>query len=254
MQRIEGEGFTFWKSFYEGIEEIEDPETKLAVYDAICRYAFYGEEPDFKGVGLIIFKVIKPNIDYSMRQRSNRKGTKAVTNDNSDDEKSCANENSDSEKSCANEKTDNENSIAPNRQEENRQDMNRQEEESTIGTMADSVPSSEINEIVAEWNKLPETVPKIKSIGTNGDRRSLLKARIREHGTAEVIAAIREIARSDFLVGNNKNGWTINFDWFIRPNNFKKVQEGNYRRKEEEHVETETIWDQYYSGKYNPDQ
>jgi hypothetical protein len=262
MQRIEGQGFTFWESFYEAIREIKDPETRLALYDAMCRYAFDDEESDLEGIAKMIFAVMKPNIDFSLKQRKNGRGTKSVDDENPEDEKSLTSDKkkwlasdskSDSKKSLASNRKE-ENRTEENRREENRTEENRTEEESTIGTMADSVPSSEINEIVAEWNKLPETVPKIKSIGTNGDRRSLLKARIREHGTAEVIAAIREIARSDFLVGNNKNGWTINFDWFIRPNNFKKVQEGNYRRKEEEHAETETIWDQYYAGKYNPDQ
>ncbi len=30
------------------------------------------------------------------------------------------------------------------------------------------------------------------------------------------------------MKGKNKNGWVITFDWFVLPNNFPKVLEGNY--------------------------
>jgi len=33
------------------------------------------------------------------------------------------------------------------------------------------------------------------------------------------------------LKGQNNKGWTITFDWFIKPNNFIKVLEGNYKDK-----------------------
>lgn len=249
MQRIEGQGFTFWESFYEAVREIKDPETRLALYDAMCRYAFDDEESDLEGIAKMIFAVMKPNIDYSLKQRKNGKGTKSIDDENPEDEKSLT---SDKKKWLASDsKSDSKKSLASNRKEENRTEENRTEGENSKDSLADS---PDIEEIIEEWNKLPEAVPKIKGIGSKGDRRTLLKARIREHGTAEVIAAIREIARSDFLVGNNKNGWTINFDWFIKPNNFKKVQEGNYRKKEEEHAETEPdFWEQFYSGQLRLD-
>ena len=40
--------------------------------------------------------------------------------------------------------------------------------------------------------------------------------------------AIESIKESPFLQGQNKRGWIITFDWFIKPNNFIKVLEGNY--------------------------
>jgi len=35
-----------------------------------------------------------------------------------------------------------------------------------------------------------------------------------------------------FLVGENKDGWTANFDWLIKEANFLKVIEGSYERQE----------------------
>jgi hypothetical protein len=59
----------------------------------------------------------------------------------------------------------------------------------------------------------------------------MLKARIREYGIDEVVRAIRNVSESTFLKGGSKSGWTITFDWFVKPNNFPKVLEGNYTDK-----------------------
>ena len=56
----------------------------------------------------------------------------------------------------------------------------------------------------------------------------MLTQRINEYGQEQVLQAIDNIKNSQFLQGNNNNGWTITFEWFVRPNNFVKVLEGNY--------------------------
>ena len=56
----------------------------------------------------------------------------------------------------------------------------------------------------------------------------MLKGRIREYGMDDLLKAMDNIRHSDFLRGENKNSWMITFDWFVKPNNFLKVLEGNY--------------------------
>ena len=56
----------------------------------------------------------------------------------------------------------------------------------------------------------------------------MLHARIAEYGVEEVLKAIEKIRNSAFLKGQNPKGWVITFEWFVRPNNFPKVLEGNY--------------------------
>ena len=56
----------------------------------------------------------------------------------------------------------------------------------------------------------------------------MLRARIAEYGTDAVLEAIEKIRNSDFLKGQNAKGWIITFEWFVKPNNFPKVLEGNY--------------------------
>lgn len=81
--------------------------------------------------------------------------------------------------------------------------------------------------IITKWNSL--NLSKINSIKNN--RLKMLKARIRDYGIDKVLEAIDNISKSDFLKGQNNRGWVITFDWFIRPNNFDKVLDGNYNNK-----------------------
>lgn len=65
-------------------------------------------------------------------------------------------------------------------------------------------------------------------MSSTSKRYKSLVARIKEYGSDKVIEAIESIRDSDFLRGKNRNGWTITFDWFMLPNNFPKVLDGNY--------------------------
>lgn len=84
--------------------------------------------------------------------------------------------------------------------------------------------SSEYQPIIDAWNSLP--LQNIYAI--RGKRLDSLRARIKEYGIDNVLNAISKIRNSPFLLGQNKHGWQIKFDWFIKPNNFPKVLEGNY--------------------------
>nr|DAK63908.1 MAG TPA: hypothetical protein [Caudoviricetes sp.] len=83
------------------------------------------------------------------------------------------------------------------------------------------------SQILSAWNSLDKNIPKIKSLNAGTDRHKLTKARINEYGIEAVLSAIRSIDDSQFLKGY-KTDFVINYDWFIRPNNFVKVRDGNY--------------------------
>lgn len=69
----------------------------------------------------------------------------------------------------------------------------------------------------------------IKTISRLTDKRkSMVRARCSEYGLQSVYDVIDKAAKSLFLNGNNDRGWTADFDWIFRPNNFPKVLEGNY--------------------------
>lgn len=85
--------------------------------------------------------------------------------------------------------------------------------------------------LIQKWNELPETVSKISTLKKDTQRYKMLSQRVNEYGKDKVLEAIEKIKQSSFLQGNNNKGWTITFEWFVRPNNFVKVLEGNYTNK-----------------------
>lgn len=90
----------------------------------------------------------------------------------------------------------------------------------------ESICSTEVQQVVDAWNELG--INPIRDVKPNTTRYSLLRARIKQYNLDDILTAISNIRESAFLMGQNKNGWTIKFDWFIKPNNFQKVLEGNY--------------------------
>lgn len=88
----------------------------------------------------------------------------------------------------------------------------------------------DIRPVVDAWNALSSSTaikPVSKMLSTS-KRYQMLVARIKEYSIDDVLKAIEKIKQSDFLKGNNNKGWIITFDWFVRPNNFPKVFEGDY--------------------------
>ena len=65
---------TFYRSFHEAIQEEEDPEKRLAAYEAIINYALYDKEPEgLKGIAKAAFIVARPVIDSSNKASDNGK-------------------------------------------------------------------------------------------------------------------------------------------------------------------------------------
>lgn len=91
----------------------------------------------------------------------------------------------------------------------------------------DTVRSTDVQRVIEAWNSLP-AVKHISRLVPESQRHEWLKVRIRDYGIDDVLKAIENIRYSPFLLGNGKGGWTITFDWFVRPNNFPKVLDGNY--------------------------
>lgn len=106
------------------------------------------------------------------------------------------------------------------------------EKEKTNTVFENTVRSTDVQQVIDAWNSLPG-LSRIKKIISGTQRHGWLKARIRDYGLDEVLRAIENVRSSPFLLGQseNKKGWTITFDWFVRPNNFPKVLDGNYNNK-----------------------
>lgn len=103
------------------------------------------------------------------------------------------------------------------------------EEGNNIIVSKDTIRPTDVKLAADRWNTLAAFgIKPIKKISPGTKRYDNLRARIKQYGIDDVISAMDNIAQSDFLQGRNKKGWTITFDWFVLPNNFIKVLEGNY--------------------------
>ena len=66
--------FTFYRSFYESIQNLKTNKEKLQAYEMICKYALDGELPETetgKSATLAVFSVCRPILNRS-RQRAFR--------------------------------------------------------------------------------------------------------------------------------------------------------------------------------------
>lgn len=88
----------------------------------------------------------------------------------------------------------------------------------------------EFEEIVRFYNDTCKSLRPVKIL--TDKRRAAVSARLREHGREAVFNVIRAAGRSSFLAGQNTRGWTADFDWIFRPENFVKVSEGKYENME----------------------
>lgn len=104
---------------------------------------------------------------------------------------------------------------------------------------------SDIDKVVESWNELSaKGLNRVTKINPTTNRGKMLKARLKEYSLDDVLKAIDNVKQSDFLLGNNNRGWMITFDWFVKPNNFVKVLEGNYNNtKSSVEVKKPTVTD-----------
>ncbi len=115
-------------------------------------------------------------------------------------------------------------------------------------TPAEEEQQSEYKVFTEKWNALP--LHNIVSL--KGKRLDMLRARVKEYGMDDVLKAIGIIQRSPFLLGQNNSRWQITIDWFLKPNNFPKVLEGNYLPKEDEPAQAENKFNKVLAQNKQP--
>lgn len=68
---MERNQFTFYSSFWKAVARIKNKSARCDAYDAICRYAITGEEPDVDSLpdaAAIVLKTIRADIKKEIRQ------------------------------------------------------------------------------------------------------------------------------------------------------------------------------------------
>lgn len=109
-------------------------------------------------------------------------------------------------------------------------DKDKEKDINDLIVSRDTIRQTDVQRIIDEWNTLEEFgINPVKRMTSK--REQAVKARIRQNHMDDILEAIENIRHSSFLQGQNKEGWMITFDWFLKPGNFAKVFEGNYLDK-----------------------
>lgn len=109
-------------------------------------------------------------------------------------------------------------------------DKDKEKDINDLIVSKDTIRQTDVRQVVIEWNTLEEFgITPVKRMTPK--REQAVKARIRQNCVEDILEAIENIRRSTFLQGQNKNGWMVTFDWFLKPGNFAKVFEGQYADK-----------------------
>lgn len=96
---------------------------------------------------------------------------------------------------------------------------------------ADAAPPVPYEKIRELFNSTCLSLSKV--VGINGERKTSVAARWKEHPDLDWWAAyFRRVEASAFLKGNNDRKWKAKFDWLINAANMNKVLEGNYDGRE----------------------
>ena len=95
-----------------------------------------------------------------------------------------------------------------------------------------SIKQHSIQSIIDAWNQLePYGIKMIYRINPGSKRCTSLIALLEQFGEEKVIQAVDKVKQSEFLQGKTDTRFSLNFDWFINPDNFEKILDGKYAEK-----------------------
>jgi len=86
------------------------------------------------------------------------------------------------------------------------------------------------NNIQKKWNDFANKndLPKIRELSKT--RIGKINARLKEKDF-DLDLLFKKIEEQPFLLGENKQGWTIDFDWVFQKNNYLKIMEMKYKNR-----------------------
>lgn len=113
------------------------------------------------------------------------------------------------------------------------QNQNQNHNHNQVVAYVGELDQATANEIVDEWNNNLTTL-NIASLKPMTKRWDNLRLTLANHPYGELITVIRDIDNQAFFQKKAQEGSRVTFDWFIQPDNFQKVFEGNYKHGKEE--------------------
>lgn len=207
---------------------------------ALLDYARTGEAQELDGNERFIFPMMKASLDRdneALKELSSKRSSSGKLGGRPRKAEK-ANESNDNQKKQmvfleskkSKEKEEEKEKDKDNDNEKDKDDEKEKEKDNEKNDLAISSEiacrSQDVRRVVDAWNSLG--LSKVNKILLDTERGKMLRKRIKDYGIEDVLRAVENVRASPFLNGSNKNGWQATFDWFIRPNNFPKVLDGNY--------------------------
>lgn len=87
-------------------------------------------------------------------------------------------------------------------------------------------PKIEFQEIIDIFNSVCKDLPKAQTVGEK--RKTAIRMILKNHSLEQIGDVFRNVSESDFLNGRVTN-FTASFDWILKPDNFIKILENNYK-------------------------
>ena len=227
--------FTFYRSFFESISLIKRKSDRADAYDALCRYALFGTEPDLSALpesAQIAFLANKANVDVSRRKAANgRRG-------------GCARQNpggfpDGGRQAEANRKQTDLDRQQTGREKESEKEKENERESEYECTLppAPSQPlpppakqgtgkPAPVGEIVALYNSLCPSLPTCSHLADVTGY--MIGERWKQFGSLDAFREVFQKAQASAFLTGRKNGWRANLDWLMAGDNMAKVLNGNY--------------------------
>lgn len=107
---------------------------------------------------------------------------------------------------------------------------NDDEEKSKTGAIRVPKPALPGMDLIPPtWNEIARKAGLTQVTKMTEERTKRLRARTEEHGADVILAAIKTVPDSEFLLGKiGKGAWKANFDWLLQPESCLKLIEGFY--------------------------
>ena len=119
-------------------------------------------------------------------------------------------------------------------------ELDKEKDLKTLIVSNDTICQTDVRQVIEKWNELQSFgITPVSKMSPDSKRYKSLVARIRQFGIEDVCKAIDNIKNSPWLLGQGKDGWMIDIDWFAKPTNFQKVFDGNYLKKTERNIVNE---------------
>jgi hypothetical protein len=91
-------------------------------------------------------------------------------------------------------------------------------------------PKIDFLNLVTFFNENRGVMPEVQKLSEARKKRII--ALEKQHGKKAILQVIEKSKNSNFIQGENKEGWVGNFDWIFKPGNFIKILENNYANRE----------------------